>query len=149
MTDTRTCSVCTETFPETEQFYYRFKNRKQPWYAHCKTCHNERMRTYHREDRDINRAANLRRNFGMTVAEYDAMHDLQGGVCAVCGEPETIGQTTSKGVTTRWLAVDHCHESGQIRGLLCGACNTGIGKLKDSPALLMAAVAYLGRSVVP
>lgn len=54
----------------------------------------------------------------------------QGGRCAVCGEEKK-------------LHVDHCHDTGKVRGMLCFACNTGIGKLKDDPDLLLAAHRYL------
>ena len=81
-------------------------------------------------------------NYGITVAEYDAMLANQGGGCAICGEQCSSG---------RKLAVDHNHACcpgdrtcGKcIRGLLCGSCNQGIGKLRDSPRLLIAAASYL------
>lgn len=58
----------------------------------------------------------------------------QGGVCAICGETNASG---------RDLSVDHDHETGEIRQLLCSNCNTGIGLLKDNPELLIKASAYL------
>lgn len=80
--------------------------------------------------------------YGITAAQYDAMLEKQGGGCAICGEQCSTG---------RRLAVDHDHQCcpgtqscGKcVRGLLCGACNQGIGKLKDSPRLLIAAASYL------
>ncbi len=83
------------------------------------------------------RAQNLRANFGITVAEYNALLVKQGGVCAICGE--TCG-------TGKMLAVDHCHKSGKIRGLLCFDCNSGIGKLKDDVEMLHRAISYLQAS---
>lgn len=76
----------------------------------------------------------LRREFGISEAEYMKMLDAQGGVCAICKNSETGG---------RWLAVDHNHENGKVRGLLCQKCNTGIGLLSDSPTLIERALAYL------
>jgi len=87
------------------------------------------------------RAAQLRRQFGLTVAQYDAMVTAQDGLCAICRRPETRLDHRTKRV--RRLAVDHCHTSKRVRGLLCCACNTAIGLLKDSPRLLTAARQYL------
>lgn len=76
----------------------------------------------------------FRRKYGITHAEYDAMLELQGGGCRICGG------TNGK----RMLAIDHCHNGGGVRGLLCTGCNTGLGGFKDSTQLLQAAIAYLG-----
>jgi len=67
------------------------------------------------------------------------MFESQKGVCAICKNPEThvrLGKLTQ-------LRVDHSHDTGQVRGLLCNSCNAGIGFLKDNPALLAASVQYL------
>jgi hypothetical protein len=77
------------------------------------------------------------------VAEYNALLREQGGVCAVCGkdEPNAHGRT---GKQFR-LAVDHCHQTGAVRGLLCQKCNRAIGLLGDDPALMRKAISYLLR----
>jgi hypothetical protein len=80
------------------------------------------------------RAENLKRRFKLTTGQYDEMALLQCGLCAICGE---------ECATNRRLAVDHDHATGKIRGLLCQACNTSLGKFKDSPALLRRAANYL------
>lgn len=89
---------------------------------------------------EIFRERHLRARFGLTVAEYTAMHDAQGGVCAICRQEETHTRSTGR---TDFLAVDHDHKTGAVRGLLCRGCNMGIGNLKDNPTLLLAAVGYL------
>jgi hypothetical protein len=63
------------------------------------------------------------------------MVEAQGNKCKICGNPETV-----KG---RSLSVDHCHRTGKIRGLLCGKCNTGLGKFRDSDKILKKALDYL------
>lgn len=65
--------------------------------------------------------------------------DRQGGVCAVCGCPE-------KNSRYGRLAVDHNHENGEVRGLLCDSCNNGLGRFGDNPDRLISAAAYLIRS---
>lgn len=79
------------------------------------------------------------RKFGISQSEYSALYESQNGVCAICLNPETA---TRNGVV-RALAVDHCHKSGRVRGLLCSNCNTGIGKLKDDPKIIRRAAQYL------
>jgi len=68
------------------------------------------------------------------------MWDAQGGVCAVCRLPET--QMSRNGVV-KSLSVDHNHDTGDVRALLCQTCNTGIGNLKDNPELMRRAAEYI------
>jgi hypothetical protein len=80
--------------------------------------------------------AKLRRQYGISLEERDALLLGQGGVCAIClrGTPTSIG----------WV-VDHCHKAGNVRGILCANCNTALGMVKDNPATLAAAITYLGK----
>lgn len=86
----------------------------------------------------------LKRNYGITMEEYQALHEVQGGVCAICGQPETTVQGRTN--TPFCLAVDHDHDTGKVRGLLCTPCNRGIGFLRDDPAILERALEYLNGS---
>jgi hypothetical protein len=80
------------------------------------------------------------RRFGLEPEDYDAMLEAQGGVCAICGQPETVvryGQVQP-------LSVDHDHKTGQVRGLLCHRCNIRVGWVEfEPPAELLR---YLGRT---
>jgi hypothetical protein len=78
----------------------------------------------------------LKRAHGITEADYRAMLASQGGMCAICGGPP-------KACLGDVFCVDHDHVTGQIRGLLCGNCNKGIGCLADDPDIVTAAAAYL------
>ena len=78
------------------------------------------------------------RSHGVCNVKYDEMLVRQKGGCAICAA--TLGNTRY----TR-LAVDHCHKSGKVRGLLCSNCNTAIGLMKDSPKRMALAVEYLKR----
>jgi len=82
----------------------------------------------------------LKKRFDLTEKEYELMLEAQNGVCAICKEEEKIidGQSKKK----KPLSVDHCHNTGRIRGLLCTACNTGIGLLRHEPYILKAAAEY-------
>jgi hypothetical protein len=85
------------------------------------------------------RNARLKHRYGITAAEYDRMFAEQHGVCAICGKPADATQPKHWG---RKLAVDHCHDTGKVRGLLCFSCNTGVGLL-GTEQLALAAAGYL------
>ncbi len=80
-----------------------------------------------------------KRKFGLTPEDYNKMLLKQNGVCAICGNKETIKRNGK----IQDLAVDHCHETGENRGLLCQSCNLGIGKLKHDLFILEKAMEYL------
>lgn len=81
-----------------------------------------------------------RARFGLSAADYKRLSEAQGHRCAICGRPEL--DRHAKGGHKR-LAVDHNHKTGEVRGLLCRGCNTGIGSLREDPVLLQRAAAYL------
>jgi hypothetical protein len=81
------------------------------------------------------RDVQLRSLYGITQADYDRLLALQYGRCAICG-------TTKPGTRGTWR-VDHDHETGQVRGLLCDRCNLGIGYMQDDPDILIAAARYV------
>jgi hypothetical protein len=80
----------------------------------------------------------MKKNYGIGFFEYDAMFEKQNGLCAICSSPPPDHHK-------KRLNIDHCHTSGRVRGLLCDACNRGIGLLKDSPDLMLKAISYLAR----
>lgn len=91
--------------------------------------------------RHARRNGNLKHSYGITPAYYDALLAKQGGVCAICGKPETVvDRRTGK---PRRLAVDHDHVTGKVRGLLCANHNALLGHAGDAPEILLAAVDYL------
>lgn len=75
--------------------------------------------------------------YGIGIDEFNRMRQEQNYSCAICGAHE---DTSIKG-----LAVDHCHNKGHVRGLLCSKCNTGLGHFKDNVAFLRNAIEYLER----
>jgi hypothetical protein len=80
------------------------------------------------------RAGHLKRKFGITMEQYNAMLEAQGGGCFICGRPprEDIS-----------LHVDHNHSTGKVRGILCFRCNNSLADLQEDPALLMKAAGYV------
>lgn len=115
----------------------------------CKACRRAYLAVNRERVREVATAAARRRGvqpfrpaeqpsglarYGLTQQQYDELLEGQCGVCAICGQ----GSPDS-----RRLAVDHCHQTGAVRGLLCHRCNMGIGLLADDPARVASALAYL------
>lgn len=75
----------------------------------------------------------LQLNYGLSLVEYEILNEKQKGQCKICGNESN----------SKRLAVDHDHETGKIRGLLCFACNVGIGKFKHKKEYLLSAIEYL------
>jgi len=122
--------------------------RKDGLNIYCKSCKREYLQEYAKSDigkqaqakyRDKNRAKireyNLKRNFGINMRKYKKLFKKQEGKCAIC--------ETHQSELDRVLAVDHNHENGKIRGLLCSACNKAIGFLKDNPQVILKAHDYV------
>lgn len=127
----RLCNRC-KISKELKDFHDHPKGRdkKNPT---CKECRNAaQKKRYHSSIAPP--GSGLTKLYGVTSAQYEEMYQRQKGCCAICGTPKT----------SRRLAVDHDHESGVVRGLLCLECNRGIGAFKESPSLFQKALQYLG-----
>ncbi len=90
---------------------------------------NENARRCRKERPDLEKNRHLKRQYNISLTEYNSIFSKQQGLCAICGTPEIA--KTKKGVIRR-LAVDHCHETNQIRGLLCMKCNTNLGWFEEN-----------------
>lgn len=88
------------------------------------------------------RKGTLKRLFGMTPEDAQSMFYSQGGLCAICSKHMCMCVQWGCKTLAR---IDHCHDSGAVRGMLCNECNMGLGKFKDSTSLLRKALAYLER----
>jgi hypothetical protein len=117
--------------------------------SYCKTCYA----TYKRERRkqghnlytsEQRRNQNYQANYGITREEYEQMFAQQGGVCAACGQPETVIHHHGK---KKPLAVDHDHKTDEVRMLLCSDCNSALGYLQDNPDRIRALLRYIERFI--
>ena len=147
MTVIKKCTKCHSEKPLSD--FHKHPKGKYGVISVCKKCKSEIDREYHKRN-PSKRADNSRkwaltnkdkileihrkRKYGMTPDDYNTMLDKQNGGCAICG---------NRCLTFKALSVDHDHETGTVRGLLCNACNISLGKMKDSPALLRKAADYL------
>lgn len=107
---------------------YRERNREK-----AKQTTREWVRTDHGRNKI------LLNKYGITLAQYNQMLKEQGGVCAICKQPE---QMLYKGKPKR-LCVDHDHKTGKVRGILCQRCNTTLGRYEDNPELMRNLITYL------
>lgn len=154
---TKQCARCNKIKPTSN---FRFVSKaKRVYYSYCKPCcrlvldahiaknpqkFKERAKARTAKYREAHPetsyksslATHLRKKFGLTLEEFEALAQKQNNVCAICGE-----FASSKSHPR--LSVDHDHVTGLIRGLLCLGCNAGLGAFKDSTSLLTKAVEYL------
>jgi hypothetical protein len=145
------CTKCGAEKPDEEFPQDRRNTRRRGRSSWCRACYRvktdawkgdnpEKVRAMHRRSYGQNRQAvrdaqvddRLRHRYGISLAQYDEMAETQGGVCAICGQPPK----------QKRLHVDHDHETGRVRGLLCAPCNTRLHALENL-AWRAAAEAYL------
>jgi hypothetical protein len=121
------CPDCDEVKPLSE--FPRSRATVSGTYTYCKPCHNLRGKVS-KEKLGGERTYHLKRRYGITAADADAMLEAQGGVCAICQVAPAAH-------------VDHDHVTGAVRALLCFNCNGGLGQFRDDPLLLHAAAYYV------
>lgn len=135
MAVTKTCRRCKQDKP-LEAFSLN-RNGTHGRNTTCRTCACEVTAAWHAANPGARHRQKLAK-YGLTPESYAELLDAQGGVCAICERPPP-GE--------RMLAVDHDHDTGEVRGLLCSNCNTALGLLGDNAAsLLVVMVNYLARA---
>jgi hypothetical protein len=107
-------------------------------FIYCKDCLKQRNA---KRTQSLRRAWHLSRKYGLSPEEYRKLLDDQGNCCAICETNPPTGKATRK--KNRRFAVDHCHATGKIRGVLCSNCNTLLGLAKDDVSILQKAINYL------
>lgn len=115
------------------------KKRQDPKWLQVRL---ERADQWKRDNPEAFKKSQIRsklKRYGLSVEDYDRILEAQGGLCAICGQAEAM----KRGDTTWELSVDHDHETGAVRGLLCYSCNQGVGRFRDDPHLLRMAAQYL------
>lgn len=145
------CRPCHRTLQKVN----KLKTKERVWLQEtdrvCITCKlvkpldqfNRKLGRVNNKDRKCSTcAANYYRlhTFGLSASDYINLIAAHNNCCAICKQPESHKTTAGK---IKPLAIDHCHITGMVRGLLCHACNLGIGQFKDSVELLESAIKYL------
>lgn len=142
------CRDCKDLFPATSDFFTQNENGL---YYSCKKCQFPPMivQSFDRSQRvevanisqikDRERDNRLKRLYNITSEQYDRMLEEQNSVCLVCCLPETSTDSSGR---TKSLAVDHDHVTGQVRALLCQACNQVLGQMSEDPERIRSLLAY-------
>lgn len=137
------CRECGETKPLTD--FYAHPKMADGRLSACKPCRIEYGRLRHERNKGCPVAKQRKRNdhrrarlrgYGLTEGAYQQMLAKQGGVCAICG-------TSDPGHKSIYFPVDHDHQTGRVRGLLCNDCNLGLPRFHDDPNRMLAAAAYV------
>ena len=144
------CSKCNKKYPAILEYFYRDKSTKSGLMCYCKQCCKKYANGYNKDsnvkkhkrdyDKKYRQVVRLHlRVYGLTLAEYDQMFEVQDGICAICGRPET--SKNQWGI--KRLSVDHNHKTGKVRGLLCVACNSALGYTKEDIVVLSKMISYI------
>jgi hypothetical protein len=132
------CSICGQ-IKSREEFTVDRKSRSGVG-SLCRSCKSEHIDKPYNKRTTEQRSLRIRtRRYDITVEGYRDLFDQQCGVCAICKQPET---RVAKG-TICTLSVDHDHETGRVRGLLCDKCNRGLGMFQEDMERLQSAINYL------
>lgn len=145
----KTCVTCKERKDDSD--FHQNPQSPDKKQSNCKPCTANYAKRY--RERNADRLKDYKKNkysklsqeqkrelkylsrYGITIKQYEEMLGRQNGVCAICLNGP-VGKKTR-------LCVDHCHQTGNVRGLLCNSCNVGLGKFKDNPEMLVSAIIYL------
>ena len=134
----RTCAHCGQSKPRSE--FYKETRGKDGIRTCCKECFRAadtvRRASEPEKQREMRWRSQLKRTYGIDADDYYQMMATQGGACAICGSEDGGGKN---GV----LQVDHDHNGGGVRGLLCEDCNNMLARAHDDPKILAAAAEYL------
>jgi hypothetical protein len=138
---------CKENNPQPFINFSIDKNSKDGYCYKCKKCVKEIKSKYDKERRKDpsfllkEKERFLIKYYDLTLNDYNRLLHVQNFSCAICN----IGQ---KDAGAKGLVVDHCHITNKVRGLLCGNCNTGLGKFRDRKDLLINAITYIARGKI-
>lgn len=143
------CKTCHAAY--TRHWYVNNKEKRRAYYQGYAAKNVDKLRGYRAKSADklkldpdwvARRKAwsdqwHLKRKYNLTLEQWRALHDAQGGLCVLCKK-----RGNGRGKNGR-LYVDHCHDTGRVRGLLCRHCNTALGILGDSPEKMEMVMSYL------
>ncbi len=136
----KVCSSCRCDLPLSD--YNSQKSSRDDLQSVCKSCAKSHRQKKLAENPDHYYGLHLKKTYGMSLEEFHEMEKSQNYKCKICGTTDP-GTYKGKGVLRNHFAVDHDHDTGKVRGLLCRGCNIGIGMLDDDLKRIEAAAVYL------
>lgn len=131
----RECSLEAYT-KEVLELFVKSKVCKHGRQNKCKKCNREERQRARNNDPHLGKNSRYLRLYGISYNDVKKIQQKQKNVCAICGTSEPKGNGKA-------FHVDHNHSTNEVRGLLCGACNIGLGLFNDSPEQLQKAIKYL------
>jgi hypothetical protein len=129
--ETKTCVECGEEKPSDDFYFHR---------RACKPCVREHQRRFCATRPDYHLARNLKQRYGISLDEYHSHITNQNFACAIC---EVELSTALAYKAKRAVVVDHNHETGEVRGVLCSKCNLVLGHARENTTILYKAIVYL------
>ena len=141
--ENRVCRTCGMEKSLLADFYKCRKDHtlKSSYSYECKECTIHRVKKNYHNDPSISQNNHLKRSYGITLDDYNKILTEQKNRCAICGTDKVGGKHNNEA-----FMVDHCHDTGKVRGLLCNQCNRGIGNFNDDVDRLRNAAVYLERN---
>lgn len=132
------CKRCNVEKPEDE-FYFKYNQGGKSYRrGTCKQCYIQITKTQAKPyDSETDYLRRVPMRYGISVEQYQNLLAKQSGKCAIC-----------KQESKRRLCIDHCHQTNQVRGLLCHHCNRALGLMQDSPEIIRSMLSYLKSSVI-
>jgi hypothetical protein len=127
------CPSCNTEKNESEFYVQISRSTKRSSY--CKECECKKRRSWRKNNSDKVRNSNYKNAYGINLENYNKMFADQAGCCAICKKHQNE--------FTKKLSVDHDHQTGNVRALLCNPCNTSLGNMNDDIELLKSAIDYL------
>lgn len=131
-----------EKFKLDEEQMQQKNARRRERYANdaeFREAQKAQAREWQQQNPEKSKAGRLMKTYGMSLEKFNLMMDSCNHSCEICGYQD-------KSKKNVFPVVDHCHTSGQVRGILCSNCNTALGKFKDSIDFLSKAIDYLNRA---
>lgn len=139
----KVCKICQQE--KSNEMYPKGAGCKDNLRPECKVCFYESRKNYNKLNRakinEWKRKSSIRRKLNISIQDYELMFSSQDGKCRICLTTNPNGE--DKNGTKKHFAIDHCHKTNKIRGLLCNTCNTGLGLFNDSVERLTEAIEYL------
>jgi len=131
------CILCEKEKQDNE--FNKDKRYKDGLFCYCKSCQTAKKREHRNQKYEQYITTDLMRSYGISYEDKLIMIKQQNFKCPICKSEISYDNKA---------AVDHCHKSGKIRGILCGSCNRGVGLLQDSVEVFEAAIQYLKKHLL-
>ena len=130
----KTCQLCGEV--KSLQEFHKNKQIADGKHTICKVCNRDKVKQWRKDNPEKYKGLHYKGKYGITLGQFNLMREQANYRCQICHLPE---EECPRGT----LYVDHCHNSNNVRGLLCQSCNNMLGAAYDNPETLLMGIKYL------